>query len=379
MQYLFVACGGLAIFIVTLLVGKKNKSVSDYTLLVWLLLFVVNFVVLFMLQQPTLPFSVGELLILEFSEVSIFAHGPIFLLYTLSLSSENFQLKRVHLLHLLPFVFGYLFFLVYILTYQEIDSFTRNMITLLKMGSLLTYLIFVILRLRKHRTNVERIFSNVEKKYLNWLTFLSWGILIIWVIASSSLLIDRFTDITIPHYSGLLTNLAMCVFVFLMGYFGLNQPLIFVDQRLVSPVSTSKQESGSNPMAMDDSKYRKSGLDEKQSSEIQGRLLELMHTEMPYLQKELNLYSLSELLQVQPNHLSQVINSLEGQNFFDFINMHRVTAAKEKIGSQQFENLTLLGIAFECGFNSKASFNRAFKKFTGLTPTDFKKQSASSN
>ncbi|WP_425235081.1 helix-turn-helix domain-containing protein [Ulvibacterium sp.] len=123
----------------------------------------------------------------------------------------------------------------------------------------------------------------------------------------------------------------------------------------------------------DSLKYRNSGLDTKRSKQIQQALLELIKTTKPYLEKELTLYNLAERLKVQPNHLSQVINSLEGKNFFDFINMYRVEAAKEKIRLGDYQNLTLLGIAFESGFNSKASFNRAFKKFTGQTPTDYKK------
>jgi len=86
----------------------------------------------------------------------------------------------------------------------------------------------------------------------------------------------------------------------------------------------------------------------------------------------LTLFSLAEMSRITPNYLSQVINLLEGKNFFDFINYYRVEEVKRVINSNQLNQFTLLGIAFECGFNSKAAFNRAFKKFTGITPSEFK-------
>lgn len=372
MQYLFVASGSLVLFIIALILGKRNRQLSDRILVVWLLIFMVNIVSLFVLYQATIPFNSWEQLIIEFTEVSIFAHGPILWFYTLSLTTENFRLRRGHLYHFMPFFFGYVLFLAHIFNYREVHPLARNTITFLKMGSLLIYLICVILRLRKHRRRVEHIFSNVEKKYLNWLAFLSWGILIIWGIAGTSLLIDRFTVVVIPQYGGIIAHMAICIFIFLMGYFGLNQPYIFVGQLRDTTLKVLEDKEGQDVGITVSSKYRKSGLAIDQSRQIQDSLMELMKTEKPYLEKELTLFSIAGRLRVQPNHLSQVINSLEGQNFFDFINMRRVEAAKKRIQSDEFQNLTLLGIAYDCGFNSKASFNRAFKKFTGQTPTEYK-------
>ncbi|MCP4976207.1 MAG: AraC family transcriptional regulator [Maribacter sp.] len=373
MQYLFVASGGLTLFIIALILGKKNKNLSDRILLVWLFIFAANLISLFVLYRATEPFNSWEQLILEFSEVSIFAHGPILWVYTLSLTIENFRLQEKHVYHLIPFCLGYLFFLTHILSYSEVDSLARNTITILKMGSLLVYLILVIVRLNRHGKHVEHIFSNVEEKHLSWLTFLSWSILVIWAIAGSSLLIDRLTVIVIPQYGGIIAHVAICIFIFLMGYFGLNQPSIFVGQQSHAAIGVLDDKEELKRVTEEYLKYGKSGLDTKQSRQIQSDLSKLMKTDKPYLEKELTLYNLARMLGVQPNHLSQVINSMEGQNFFDYINMHRVEAAKDKILSLEFQNLTLLGIAFECGFNSKASFNRAFKKFTGQTPTEFKK------
>ena len=372
MQYLFVASGSLTLFIMALILGKRGKVLSDHILVVWLAVFAINLSSFLVLYQATPPFNDWQQLILEFSEVSIFIHGPLLWWYTRSLTSEQMSLSWADGYHLIPFVFGYVFFLIHIFLGKQVNATARDIIVVLKMGSLLIYLVLALRRLRQHRSRVEHLFSNVEKKYLNWLTFLIWGVLIIWVIAGVSLLVDRVTMIDIPQYGGVLVHIAMCLFIFFMGYFGLNQPSIFVNPSL-NPTSPKPDIAlRKNVETTDYSKYSRSGLDPEQSRQIQDDLNEMMENQKPYLEQEINLYALAERLKVQPNHLSQVINSLEGQNFFNYINSYRVAAAKEKILSEDFRKLTLLGIAFDCGFNSKASFNRAFKKFTGSTPSEFK-------
>jgi AraC-like DNA-binding protein len=66
-----------------------------------------------------------------------------------------------------------------------------------------------------------------------------------------------------------------------------------------------------------------------------------------------------------------VINQYQKTNFNDFVNEYRIIAFKEKYGQPQYANYTIIGIAFECGFKSQPTFQRAFKQFTGCTPTDF--------
>ncbi len=114
------------------------------------------------------------------------------------------------------------------------------------------------------------------------------------------------------------------------------------------------------------------------AEKIWHELSQFMETKAPYLDPDLSLFSLSEFLHVMPNHLSQTINEKENQNFFDYINKYRINAVKIQILAGKLQEHTLLGIALDCGFNSKASFNRAFKKYTGLTPTEFKKQNENS-
>jgi len=85
----------------------------------------------------------------------------------------------------------------------------------------------------------------------------------------------------------------------------------------------------------------------------------------PYLNPDLNLPQLATELGISIHYLSQVINEHFRLNFFDFVNRYRIEAFKERIADPRYRNFSLLGIAFECGFNSKSTFNRIFKQATG--------------
>lgn len=101
------------------------------------------------------------------------------------------------------------------------------------------------------------------------------------------------------------------------------------------------------------------------------KLLALMDAEKPYLEPELSLADLARRLHTNPVVLSQVINAGIGRNFNDFVNTYRVDEFKRQVVDPANAHLSLLGVALDCGFNSKATFNRAFRKFTGQSPREF--------
>ena len=101
------------------------------------------------------------------------------------------------------------------------------------------------------------------------------------------------------------------------------------------------------------------------------KILKLMIDEKLYLQPELNLSDIANRLKTNISVLSGVVNNAFGKNFNDFVNEYRVKEFQERIQLPENKNITLLGIAFDCGFNSKATFNRSFKKFTGKAPKEF--------
>ncbi|MFN8355576.1 MAG: AraC family transcriptional regulator [Spirosomataceae bacterium] len=103
----------------------------------------------------------------------------------------------------------------------------------------------------------------------------------------------------------------------------------------------------------------------------QEKLRKLMEEEKLYLQPELSLSDIALRLKTNISTLSGVVNGAFGKNFNDFVNEYRVKEFQERMNLPENRNLTLLGIAYDCGFNSKATFNRAFKKHTGKSPKEF--------
>ena len=97
-----------------------------------------------------------------------------------------------------------------------------------------------------------------------------------------------------------------------------------------------------------------------------------MENKKPHRNPEITLKELADSLGMHPNHISQIINEKLNQNFYDFINNYRIKEAERLLTSGS--DLNILEIAFESGFKSKSTFNTAFKKHTGLTPTEYKKK-----
>lgn len=122
-------------------------------------------------------------------------------------------------------------------------------------------------------------------------------------------------------------------------------------------------------------KYDKSGLSETAANAILKDIKKYMEQEKGYLNSELKLHQLSEELSISANHISQVINALEGCNFTEFVNHYRIEEAKKLILDDS-NTYKIIQIAYLSGFNNKATFNAAFKKFVGMQPSKFKKSHA---
>lgn len=118
------------------------------------------------------------------------------------------------------------------------------------------------------------------------------------------------------------------------------------------------------------SRYEKSGLGQQSRQKFAEDLARLMEKQRPFLRSDLRLNDLAELVGLPPHQLSQLLNQELGQKFTHYVNGFRVKEAKRLLAARKDEE-TILQIAFAAGFNSKNSFNRAFKNITGLSPTAY--------
>ena len=118
-------------------------------------------------------------------------------------------------------------------------------------------------------------------------------------------------------------------------------------------------------------KYAQSNLSKEDTDKINQNLINYLKNNEIYLNPDLSIQQLAQLIGTKPNYLSQVINQYYGKHFRDFINSYRVVKAKELL---QKTDLIIEAIAYDTGFNSTSTFYTAFKKETGMTPKKFRKQ-----
>ncbi|MBN2246563.1 MAG: helix-turn-helix domain-containing protein [Candidatus Aminicenantes bacterium] len=120
-------------------------------------------------------------------------------------------------------------------------------------------------------------------------------------------------------------------------------------------------------------KYKTSGIDQSRIDEIIPKLVQLMEEEKLYLDAGLTLKDLARKLRIHYNHLSRIINERFGLSYNDFINRYRIAEAQRMLGDPKNKDMNILDIIYEAGFYSKSVFNTAFKKFTGKTPSEYRR------
>jgi AraC-like DNA-binding protein len=219
--------------------------------------------------------------------------------------------------------------------------------------------------LRKHKQAVRARFSQVEKINLAWLRYLIYGMGLVW------LAVFYQNDQIIFSLVGL--------FVMLLGYFGIKQVGIFTQNSPSTIVDIERdQEIAINnttvPLQQPKGRYLKSTLSPETQRAIHEKLTQAMVEQKLFLNPDLTITELANKLAVHPNHLSQVINSVESKTFYDFINGSRIKEFMRIVALPENQKYTLLALAFECGFNSKTAFYRNFKNVTGQSPTLYLKQ-----
>jgi len=354
MEMIFVAGIGIAVLIEFLLLSKKNKSGADQILTVWMFVILVHLFTFFLYFTGKI---VDVPLMLGVEQPLPLFHGVLLFIYVSLLTKQVPGNRKLLILHFLPIVVTYAFlFDFFALPVDQKLQIYRNhgagyewflMVRWYMMAFFgLFYVSWSAVLLRRHEVRVRNQFSDVEKIDLRWLRMLTYGLGVIWLLV----IIFRSDPLT---FSGVV------VFVFLIGFFGVRQGEIF-GHGMSQPESDEEKK-----------KYPKSGLTEEAATKLHQALMQLMTESAIYKKAELSIDDLSAKLGVHPNYLSQVINQRENKNFYDFVNTYRIEEFKRLIAMPRNQHLTLISVAFDCGFNSKSSFNRYFKKATGQTPSEY--------
>ena len=365
-------------FFAVLVLSKKKKSVADKILAFWLSIFAIHFSFVYY------SYLSGPEFYIEFGYIPsgvLIIYYTLMYVYTKSLVNKENVFNKKLLLHIIPTTITYLsIFPIARLSYSEKVKFATqsepNLYINLVFAAVILitsiYLIATLSLLKKHRITIGNIFSYKEDIRLNWLRILAFLLVFLFIVISVLIASFYSTPAMLPEEHvkiDIYGQFSFVAFVCLLGYFGIKQQVIYSLPEIVNTKVSSTGEKGEAS-----SSYQKSGLNKEDSIKFLNELQQLMKEEEPYLNEKLTLRDVSERMNISTNHLSQVINENLKQNFFDFINWYRVDLMKQKMSDLSYKKYTLLALAYECGFNSKSSFNGVFKKFTGHTPSQYLSQ-----
>jgi AraC-like DNA-binding protein len=362
MDILYLSASVLTLFFIVILLGKKGKVLSDRILLCWLLLLFSNVFSFYLIRKDSAP----SLLVI-FLDSTPFLHGPLIWLYTSAVTGILKKNLMPKVIHVLPFT---VFFICGCLIKAEgkdqLDHFS-TIIVILKFILPFIYIMFSLKFLKQFRKIIPDLYSSVSEVDLKWLSIILNGGIVLILIGAITLLIDRFTGIKIPQYGGLYLNMAYCICIILLGYYGFRQTTVFIPSGLDFTGVKEWEKPSSEKLKA----YQSQNRNEETCESDYSSLLKLMESDKPYTDPDLTLSSLAQRINLSENRLSYIINSRSGKNFFEFVNSYRIAMVISRIKNGEHKKSTLLGLALESGFNSKASFNRAFRKFTGMTPSEF--------
>ncbi|MEM9324498.1 MAG: AraC family transcriptional regulator [Bacteroidota bacterium] len=365
---------GQSIFLAMLIVGKRSTQKFDYLLAAWLLISALQ-LLFFHLNFIDRTDKLVPLLLM--GGLLAFITGPLLYLYVIALLGRRPFRLLLQWYHLIPFVFFSGHFLYF--HFADVPG-TRVWVEdgyLHSRGSVPPYMGYYGLILAffsclypalslyllfRHRRQLENRFSYTEKVSLDWLR--NWIILSLIGFWISFIIIwaGEFQWVTMRSSFQIVSG--YIVFnVMVIGYFGLKQGSIFTN-----PAKLTLADDPQAPKP----KYASSSLSKDDLQEHSKALTDHMEENQPHLQATLTIDDLAGALGFTRHQLSQVINSVFGQNFFDFINEYRVREFEQRVQDEQYAHLTLLGIALDCGFNSKSSFNQIIKKMRGQTPSELR-------
>lgn len=351
---------------IIIVVTKRPLNITDRLLSAWLFFVMCSFVMkLINIDfQDQFEFDLigrGAIITLSF---------PSFLyLYVKYLISVDSKLKPLDLFHLLPFVFisFYVLFLSYYnpkfsnLLYSNGDIGLLLIVFGVISVSIFTIYAYLTIRLLKqYRKTVDNLYSfhntNVSLKWV-WtlvLIFYSYYFLAIVITFFNKLFeIDfRMSNILIPVYT---------FFIYVISFRGYVQPKLLAQ----------KEETEDNKPT---ESYQKSGLKKSDAEKYAKMITKLMQEEKLWLNPEVNLKEISRHIGIPQHYITQVLNKQLNKNLYTFVNEFRANEVIRLFNVDKYNNWSIIAIAFEAGFNSKSSFNIFFKKFTGKTPSEYRKE-----
>lgn len=293
-------------------------------------------------------------------DLPMFLYGPILYFYIKSLLLKKSEEETNWWLHFIPFAAHLLVLSYYCFESREVylnriltgDLWEVPYAAWASLLHIAIYLLWSHTIVRNYEKQIAgKLSYKPQVKFLKTFHLLigvCWGA---WLYSNLAELLPELP--TIFFFSYHLSWVAMSFITITLSYYAMGQQEVF-------------------KIHLEKERYAGSGLSLAQLEALDQQLQELMQHKKPYLNSTLSRRQLAEQVGIHPKDLSRIINERYDMNFFDFINSYRVQEFKKIVEQKEFQHLSLLGMAYEAGFNSKTTFNTSFKKCTGLTPSEYR-------
>ena len=301
--------------------------------------------------------------------------GPILLLYVDALSDKP-TLIKTQWLHFIPFILCF-FFKLPVLTYSVTDiqqvimgeggqhamPYWRKILEgftypsyFLSHLSIYCILIYGYIYRSASKQNISLQIKIFNYK-MNWLYLLAFLFMIFVLSLFIYYWMVHLPFFTVQH--DYYISAVMTIGIYTIGYLGFQFPDL-----LSKPIRKHR---------IIHKKYNSSTLTEAAANSLLEKLEKLMSSQHPYRNNELKINDLANMLEATPHHLSQVINEKHHKTFNQYINEFRLKEASAMLRSKEYQDTYIINIAYQVGFNNKTTFNSAFKAFTGMSPSKYRK------
>lgn len=343
-------------FIVITISGANYKSNKYFSLLL-AVISLSCFYVLFLSDKiiMTIPYVFGGM------HKSAFIYGPSLYLYFMSITSKRFRFDYKKLFHFSPFIiYTALMMPVYLSSdIEKIEIYNRHVlffrfVFLAIFIHFISYMLYTYSFIKSNGVIIIKKFKNVESTAVNWfryLSLLSSGVGCFCFFLFALHIFFNFSTLVLNTAS----DFTVVIIFHMLAYKGISSVEIL--QYI--------------PDSGDQKKYTKSNMNKLQAENYMEAVIQYIEREKNYLNSELSLKHLSSSLSISEHHLSQIFSQFLQISFNDYINKLRIDEAKKLIRTLP-DDYPIVRIAFDVGFNSKSSFNYNFKKFSNITPSDFK-------
>ena len=296
-------------------------------------------------------------------------YAPYFFIITNGILNQPVSKNKIHL-HLLPFyIFSILFlFIIFFKLLQIINDNTviiyNNVNLAVTMLSFITYAIIIKRNLKRFTNNNGNAIHLLQKQLVsNTISIMLICGCIVSILKTLHFVYPKFIDVDI--------RTTIYLHLLLMPILAIKYKL--KSSQIETPVVAMPEENNPQITIIEVAKkYQKSGIDETDLCLYEERILKHMKKSKPYLDAELSLEDLAKQTGIPKHHITQTLNDKMEKSFYQFINEYRIDEAKRKLKNDK-EEVSMLSLAFDVGFNSKSSFNNNFKKLTGHTPSSYRK------